>query len=71
MTQINSINAFQYQNTPSNRLEEVAMAVTRKARVSMLVAAIAFGGAICAVGPASGQEPIRIGAFLSVTRPAA
>jgi branched-chain amino acid transport system substrate-binding protein len=36
----------------------------------MLVAAIAFGGAICAVGPASGQEPIRIGAFLSVTGPA-
>jgi hypothetical protein len=47
------------------------MAVTCKARVPMLVAAIAFGGAICAVGPASGQEPIRIGAFLSVTGPAA
>ena len=37
------------------------MAVTCKARVPVLVAAIAFGGAICAVGPASGQEPIRIG----------
>jgi len=36
----------------------------------MLVAAIAFGGAICAVGAAFGQEPIRIGAFLSVTGPA-
>ena len=47
------------------------MAVTCRARVPMRVAAIAFGGAICAVGPASGQEPIRIGAFLSVTRPAA
>ncbi len=47
------------------------MAVICKARVSMLLAAIAFGGAICAVVPASGQEPIRIGAFLSVTGPAA
>ena len=47
------------------------MAVTCRARVLMLVAAIAFDGAICAVGPASGQEPIRIGAFLSMTRPAA
>ena len=46
------------------------MAVTCKARVPMLVAAIAFGGAICAVGAAFGQEPIRIGAFLSVTGPA-
>lgn len=47
------------------------MAVTCKARVSMLVAAVAFGVALSAVGPASGQEPIRIGAFLSVTGPAA
>src|SRR6266542_5369419 len=51
-------------------MEEVVMAVICEARVSMLVAAIAFGGAICAVVPASGQEPIRIGAFLSVTGPA-
>jgi len=36
----------------------------------MLVAAIAFGGAICAVAAAFAQEPIRIGAFLSVTGPA-
>jgi branched-chain amino acid transport system substrate-binding protein len=47
------------------------MAITRKARVPMLVAAIAFGGALGAAVPASGQEPIRVGAFLSVTGPAA
>jgi branched-chain amino acid transport system substrate-binding protein len=47
------------------------MAAIRKARISLLFAAIAFVGAICAVGPASGQEPIRLGAFLSVTGPAA
>src|SRR6266508_3706507 len=56
MTQINSIGLFRYQNTPSNRYEEVAMAVTCKARVPMLVAAIAFGGEISAVGAAFGQE---------------
>lgn len=47
------------------------MAVICKARVSMLVAAIAFGAATFAVAPASAQEPIRIGSFLSVTGPAA
>jgi branched-chain amino acid transport system substrate-binding protein len=47
------------------------MAAICKARVLLLVAVIVFGGALGAVGPASGQEPIRIGAFLSVTGPAA
>src|SRR5437667_8178162 len=47
------------------------MAVTCKAHVPLLFAAIVFGGALCAVAPASGQEPMRIGAFLSVTGPAA
>jgi branched-chain amino acid transport system substrate-binding protein len=47
------------------------MAVICKLRMPLLVAAIAFGGATLAVAPASGQEPIRIGAFLSVTGPAA
>jgi branched-chain amino acid transport system substrate-binding protein len=47
------------------------MAVICKSRMPMLVAAIALGSAIFASGPALGQEPIRIGAFLSVTGPAA
>ena len=47
------------------------MAAICKARGLLLVAVIAFGGTLAAVGPASGQEPIRIGAFLSVTGPAA
>jgi branched-chain amino acid transport system substrate-binding protein len=47
------------------------MAAVRKACRPLLVAALAFIAAFFAVGPASGQEPIRIGAFLSVTGPAA
>ena len=47
------------------------MTAIYKTRKPLLFAAIALVGAICAVGPASGQEPIRIGAFLSATGPAA
>ena len=46
------------------------MAAICRARMPLLFAALAFAGAIV-VGPASGQEPIRIGTFLSVTGPAA
>lgn len=47
------------------------MAAMRKARLTSWFAAITVAGAICAAGPAAGQEPIRVGAFLSVTGPAA
>jgi len=41
------------------------------ARVRALTAGIIFAGAFACLGIASAQEPIRIGAFLSVTGPAA
>lgn len=47
------------------------MAANCKARGPLLVAATAFGGAICTIGSASGREPIRIGSFPSVAGPAA
>ena len=47
------------------------MAAICKARLPLLIAVIALVGALCAAGSVSGQEPIRIGAFLSVTGPAA
>ena len=46
------------------------MAAICKARAVLRVAGVALIGALIA-GPAAGQEPIRIGAFLSVTGPAA
>ncbi|MGE5143509.1 MAG: ABC transporter substrate-binding protein [Acidobacteriota bacterium] len=47
------------------------MAAICKARGALLIAGIALVGALGAAVPAAGQEPIRIGAFLSVTGPAA
>ena len=47
------------------------MAAICKARGALLIAGIALVGALGAAVPAAGQEPIRIGTFLSVTGPAA
>ena len=47
------------------------MAAICKAREVLLIAGIALIGALGAAVPAAGQEPIRIGTFLSVTGPAA
>ena len=47
------------------------MGFIRNARAGALAAGIVFAGVFACAGTATAQEPIRIGAFLSVTGPAA
>ena len=47
------------------------MRFIRAVRSSLRAGALAFAGVLAIVNPAWAQEPIRIGAFLSVTGPAA
>jgi len=58
---------------PKQLQEETVMGLIKNenARARALTAGIIFAGAFACLGIASAQEPIRIGAFLSVTGPAA
>jgi branched-chain amino acid transport system substrate-binding protein len=51
--------------------EEIDMGFIKNARAGALTAGIIFAGVFACFGTATAQEPIRIGAFLSVTGPAA
>jgi branched-chain amino acid transport system substrate-binding protein len=56
---------------PKRLQEETAMRFINNVRAGALATGIIFGGAFACSGVAIAQEPIRIGAFLSVTGPAA
>jgi branched-chain amino acid transport system substrate-binding protein len=51
--------------------EEIDMGFIKNARAGALTAGVIFAGVFACFGTATAQEPIRIGAFLSVTGPAA